>query len=129
MSEIRVTTLKDTAGSNSSTAAEIANGRAKVWVNWNGAGTVAVRADYGVNTITDNGDQQYTVNFSSAFSDANYCAVYTTSSATSTWYTFANVHTGSGGQNLTANSSNIRVLAKALNGSDDSNYNMLACWR
>ena len=129
MSQIRVNDIRDSGGSNSSTPAQIANGRAKVWVNWNGSGTVAIRADYGVNSVTDNATEQYTVNFSSAFSDANYCACYTTSSATSTWYTFSNVHTGNGGTNLTANSSNIRVLARSLNSAADCNYNMLACWR
>ena len=73
MSEIRVTTLKDTGGSNSSTAEEIFNGRAKVWVNFNGQGTVAIRADYNVNSVSDLGTGRYAVNFSSALSDTNYC--------------------------------------------------------
>ena len=72
MSTLKVTTLQDTAGSNSSTAAEIFSGRAKVWVNFNGQGTVAIRADYNVNSITDNRVGDYTVNFSSSLADANY---------------------------------------------------------
>jgi len=44
----------------------------RTWVNFNGQGTVAIRADLNVNTITDNGTGQYTVNFSNALSDANY---------------------------------------------------------
>ena len=76
MSEIRVTTLKDTAGSNSSTAAEIYSGRAKAWVNFNGSGTVAIRQDFNVNSITDNTTGDYTVNFSNALSDANYCPIF-----------------------------------------------------
>jgi len=74
MSEVRVTTLKDTSGSNSSTTAEIASGRAKAWVNFNGQGVVATRASFNVNSITDNGAGQYAVNFTTAMSDANYCA-------------------------------------------------------
>jgi len=73
MSEIRVTTLKDTSGSNSSTTAEIASGRAKAFVNFNGTSTVAIRANFNVNSITDNGTGDYTVNFSTALADANYC--------------------------------------------------------
>jgi len=73
MSEVRVTTLKDTSGSNSSTTAEIASGRAKAWVNFNGAGAVAIRAQFNVSSITDNGAGQYGVNFTTAMSDANYC--------------------------------------------------------
>jgi len=76
MSEVRVTTLKDTAGANSSTTAEIASGRAKSWVNFNGASTVAIRANFNVNSITDNGTGDYTVNFSNALTDANYCVAH-----------------------------------------------------
>jgi len=73
MSEVRVTTLKDTSGGNSSTTAQIASGRAKAWVNFNGSGAVAVRASFNVNSITDNGGAgDYTVNFSSALSSSDY---------------------------------------------------------
>lgn len=47
-------------------------GQAKAWVNFNGTGTVAIRASFNVSSITDNGTGDYTVNFTSAFSDANY---------------------------------------------------------
>ena len=72
MSEIRVTTLTDTSGGNSSTTADIFSGRAKVWVNFNGVGTVAIRTQFNVNSVTDNGTGHYTVNFSTTISDANY---------------------------------------------------------
>ena len=72
MSEIRVTTLKDTSGGNSSSTADIFSGRAKAWVNFNGQGTVAIRANFNVNSITDNGTGYYTVNFTSSLSDTNY---------------------------------------------------------
>jgi hypothetical protein len=48
-------------------------------VNFNGTGTVAIRASYNVSSITDNGVGDYTVNFTSALSDSNYSAVITTS--------------------------------------------------
>jgi len=44
----------------------------KAWVNFNGTGTVAIRDDYNVSSITDNGTGDYTVNFTNAMSDANY---------------------------------------------------------
>jgi hypothetical protein len=72
MSTLRVSTIQDTAGSNSSTPAAIANGIAKAWVNFNGTGTVAIRAQYNVSSITDNGVGDYTVNFTTAMADANY---------------------------------------------------------
>ena len=46
----------------------------KAWVNFNGTGTVAIRASYNVSSITDNGVGDYTVNFTSALADANYSA-------------------------------------------------------
>ena len=48
------------------------------WVNFNGTGTVAIRASYNVSSITDNGTGDYTVNFTNALTDANYCVVRTT---------------------------------------------------
>ena len=44
----------------------------KAWVNFNGTGTVAIRAGYNVSSISDNGTGDYTVNFTTAMSDANY---------------------------------------------------------
>jgi len=47
----------------------------RAWVNFNGTGTVAIRASFNVSSITDNGVGQYTVNFTNAFSDTNYLTV------------------------------------------------------
>ena len=69
----KITTLADSAGSNTSTPAAIANGIAKAWVNFNGTGTVAIRASYNVSSITDHGVGDYTVNFANALADASYC--------------------------------------------------------
>ena len=55
---------------------------ALAWVNFNGTGTVAIRSSYNVSSITDNGTGDYTVNFATALSDANYCAVMDCSSGT-----------------------------------------------
>jgi hypothetical protein len=44
----------------------------RAWVNFNGTGTVAIRASYNVSSITDNGTGDYTVNFTTAMVDANY---------------------------------------------------------
>ena len=49
----------------------------RAWVNFNGTGTVAIRASGNVSSITDNGVGDYTVNFTSAMPDANYSAVIT----------------------------------------------------
>jgi len=48
---------------------------ARAWVNFNGTGTVAIRASGNVSSITDNGTGDYTVNFTTAMPDANYVGV------------------------------------------------------
>lgn len=50
----------------------------RAWVNFNGTGTVAIRASGNVSSITDNGTGDYTVNFTTALADANYSLVGTT---------------------------------------------------
>lgn len=49
------------------------------WVNFNGTGTVAIRAQYNVSSITDLGVGSYQINFTSSFSDANFAVIATCS--------------------------------------------------
>jgi hypothetical protein len=67
MSTLRVNTLQNVAGDAQYTA--------KAWVNFNGTGTVAIRGNGNVSSITDNGTGDYTVNFTTAMADANYNTV------------------------------------------------------
>ena len=55
---------------NASGSAPIYSCRA--WVNFNGTGTVAIRASGNVSSITDNGVGNYNINFSSPMPDTNY---------------------------------------------------------
>ena len=51
----------------------------RAWVNFDGTtnvgGFCTVRASGNVSTVADNGTGDYTINFTTAMSDANYCAV------------------------------------------------------
>ena len=58
-------TIQDSAGTQIGTFC-------RAWVNFNGTGTVAIRASFNVSSITDNGTGDYTVNFTTAMPDANY---------------------------------------------------------
>ena len=58
-------TIQDSAGTEIGTLC-------RAWVNFNGTGTVAIRASFNVSSITDNGTGDYTVNFTTAMPDANY---------------------------------------------------------
>lgn len=57
---------------NPSTTIDGINYSCRAWVNFNGTGTVAIRASGNVTSITDNGTGDYTVNFTTAMSDTNY---------------------------------------------------------
>lgn len=72
MSTVRTNTLSNAAGSASVPVDTVISGSAKAWVNFNGTGTVAIRAAFNVSSITDNGTGDYTVNFTTAMTDANY---------------------------------------------------------
>ena len=50
----------------------------RAWVNFNGTGTVAIRASGNVSSITDNGTGDYTLNFRTPTPDANYCVTGST---------------------------------------------------
>jgi hypothetical protein len=60
---------------NPSTNVEGINYSCRAWVNFNGTGTVAIRASGNVSSITDNGTGQYTINFTTAMPDVNYSVV------------------------------------------------------
>ena len=77
MSTLKVNTIQDASGSNSSTPGEIANGRAKAWGNMSGAGTPGLRDSYNCSSITDNDTGDYTINFTTDFVDNDYSFVAT----------------------------------------------------
>ena len=71
MSVIRVDNFGPSAGGTTYSA----RGIAKAWVNFNGTGTIAARDSENVSSLTDNGTGEYDVNFSNAFSSANYAFI------------------------------------------------------
>jgi hypothetical protein len=86
----------------------------RAWVNFNGTGTVAIRASGNVSSITDNGAGDYTVNFTTAMSDANYAftAFPKTSSGAQNRTVFANGDNG----NTTQSAENYRFYTATLAG-------------
>ena len=81
MSTLKVNTIQNASGNHSSTPEEIAKGRAKAWVNFDGTfGTSpfteangGIRDSFNVSSITDNGTGNYDVTFSISFPNAHYC--------------------------------------------------------
>jgi hypothetical protein len=90
----------------------------RAWVNFNGTGTVAIRASANVTSITDNGTGDYTVNFTNAMPDANYSVVGTASAGTNypAW-AIATAH------NVAPTTSSVRVYSGATGGSTIIGYN------
>ncbi len=56
----------------------------RAWVNFNGTGTVAIRASGNVSSITDNNTGDYTINFTTVMPDANYNFVFGSNSGATT---------------------------------------------
>ena len=82
--EVKSNNYRDQNGNNSFTASQVASligggttggGVARAFVNFQGTGTVSVRAGHNVSSITDNGTGDYTVNFTTNLADANYTPV------------------------------------------------------
>jgi hypothetical protein len=70
----------DDIAANAVTTAKLGSdeqsGLCKAWVNFNGTSTVAIRAQFNVSSITDNGTGDYTVNFATALADADYACCF-----------------------------------------------------
>lgn len=63
---------------NPSTNIDGINYSCRAWVNFNGTGTVAIKASGNVTNITDNGTGSYAVNLTTAMPDVNYACVMAT---------------------------------------------------
>ena len=70
MSTLEVSNLND--GTTTVGTTFITNGSAKVWVNFNGTGTIAARDSHNVSSLTDNGTGDYNINFSNNMSNSDY---------------------------------------------------------
>ncbi len=72
---LRVNTLTDASSNNSTAMSTVNQGTAKVWVNFNGTGTVAIRDDFNVTSITDRATGKFTSNFTSNMANDDYSAM------------------------------------------------------
>ena len=84
MSTIKVTNIQDTSGGNQSTSEQLAQGRAKAWIRYDGANNT-ITDDFNVNTVTDNSTGDFTINFTNDLSNANYVVTGTAGYGSSYW--------------------------------------------
>jgi hypothetical protein len=59
-------------GTVSTSSANVIQGSAKAWVNFNGT-NASIRGSYNVSSVTRNGTGDYTVNYTNAMPNTNYC--------------------------------------------------------
>ncbi len=98
----------------------------KAWVNFNGTGTVAIRASYNVSSITDNGTMDYTINFATALPDANYAAIITQNQENSSTYSqHRGVATSSNSSYQLKSTTQVRTVAYNTIGSSFDPFEVL----
>ena len=59
-------------GEGNSTTTNLQQGLAKSWLNYKGTATNSVRDSFNVGSVTDNGNGDYSVNFTNNMANANY---------------------------------------------------------
>lgn len=96
----------------------------RAWVNFNGTGTVAIRASGNVSSITDNGTGDYTVNFTTAMVDANYGVTGSgcERSASGSWFYVSTTLTGFA-------TGSIRIGVRDYNSAQDGQFVGVAIFR
>ena len=83
MSTLKVNNLQDINGANNSTPQQVAQGRAKAWVHFNGTfgsspfttENGGIYDSYNVSSVTDSGTGKYIVNMSITMPNINYAVV------------------------------------------------------
>lgn len=118
-----------TTSSSDATAGRVPkNGDKQVctaWANFNGTGTPAIRDSFNVSSITDNGTGDYTVNFASPMTNANYAVSvgvgYTAGVSPTTAYGV--LHTTAAGAEAAPSTSGFRMVTLlAQGGIQDTKY-------
>lgn len=94
-------------------------GITKAWVQWNGNGSVTIRASFNVSSVTYNGTGDYTINFTTAMADANYSAVGSSAIADDGTFTEPVMQTKSVGGNalVTPTTTALRLTTQGNGGS------------
>jgi hypothetical protein len=102
----------------------------RAWVNFNGTGTVAIRGQFNVSSITDNGTGDYTVNFTNAMTDANYIVSLAPSSCDNNSVIISALKAATNwGTPTTYTSSAVRIISTGNGGSGDMSIFGVAIFR
>ena len=103
---------------------------AKAWVNFDGTGTVAIRASFNVTSITDNGTGDYTVNITTAMPDVNYSTVITYSQNYGVARCVgAQINQNNSGTEVAPTTSAIRFVTTEVTANYDAKYVLVSIFR
>tara|TARA_Y100000114_G_scaffold10575_1_gene8325 strand:- start:140 stop:502 length:363 start_codon:yes stop_codon:yes gene_type:complete len=78
MSTLKVNNLQDINGANNSTPEQVAQGRAKAWVRFDGSGTVSITDSFNISSMTDVATGRYSFDFTNNMANANYVVITST---------------------------------------------------
>lgn len=97
LTAVKSASYRDENNANASTAQEIAQGRAKAWVRFNGTGTPSITDSFNIDDVTDEGTGTYDCEFTTTMNSSNYAVVISAKAETSSYGQSAvcQVHQGS----------------------------------
>lgn len=97
----------------------------KAWVNFNGAGVVAIRASFNVSSITDGGTGTYTINFTTAIEDANYAVVSSNPVASDNTKGGVGLHGGYNGAATLKTTTQVKIRTGATTGTTSADFQQI----
>jgi hypothetical protein len=108
-------------GTVSTSSANVIQGSAKAWVNYDGS-SATVRRSYNVSSVTRTTTGQYAVNFTNAMADANYATVTSSSAVNNGVFgKFSNI-VGVTGTTVTPTTSSVTVFSTYTSGQFNEDY-------
>ena len=105
------------------------SGLCRAWVNFNGTGTVAIRASFNVSSITDIAAGTYTVNLTTSVTDANYSAQVTSGFASGVREDILGFVYTDSPYAMTASACTVKFVRADTNAAVDTNFAMVAIFR
>ncbi len=127
MSTLKVNTIQDASGGNSSTAEQIAQGRAKVRCSYNGTNNTIIDS-FSVSSVTDNGTGDFTFNYSITLTNPCPLVMTITRSNQTNGSTPPGVRSPNGHDDAAAGSTNtsLRIMHRPTSSNRDGNFYCIA---
>ena len=116
-------------GTVSTSSANVIQGSAKAWVNFNGS-TAAIRASFNVSSVTRTATGTYTINFTTAMPDTNYTvALHAPAVNNSDLFRWLMIQSGGSGVPSGYNTTSVAVIHGYQSVISDCNAGYVAVFR